>query len=123
MLRRALFTPRPCRGATNTISPPKPQPPLLNFLPAADFYPKGKENDRADVYEQLETAGYRIVRGPEGAAQLTGGDEKIVLVQAESDNEHRRLPYAIDRKEGDLTLPQITQAAIEALYNAKGFFP
>lgn len=95
----------------------------FDFFAGSGFiYPKGKDNDRADVYEQLETAGYRIVRGPEGAAQLTGDDEKIVLVQAESEKEHRRLPYAIDRKEGDLTLPQITRAAIKALYNPKGFF-
>ncbi|MDR2359546.1 MAG: alkaline phosphatase [Prevotellaceae bacterium] len=95
----------------------------FDFFAGSGFvYPKGKNNDQASIYEQLETAGYRIVRGTEGAAQLDGGDGKIVLVQAESEKERRRLPYAIDRKEGDLTLPQITQAAIKALYNPKGFF-
>ncbi|MDR3134335.1 MAG: alkaline phosphatase [Prevotellaceae bacterium] len=95
----------------------------FDFFAGSGFiYPKGKNKDQADIYEQLETAGYRIVRGPEGAAQLAGDAGKIVLVQAESEKEHRRLPYAIDRKEGDLTLPQITQAAIKTLYNPDGFF-
>ncbi|MDR3351161.1 MAG: alkaline phosphatase [Prevotellaceae bacterium] len=95
----------------------------FDFFAGSGFiYPKGKNNDREDVYQQLETAGYRIVRGAEGAAQLAGGAEKIVLVQAESVKEHRSLPYAIDRKADDLTLSQITQAAIKTLYNPEGFF-
>lgn len=94
----------------------------FDFFAGSGFmYPDGKNNDRANIYEQLETAGYRIVRGSEGAAQLTGNTEKTILVQAEG-KDNKALPLAIDRNEDDLTLSQITQAAINALDNPKGFF-
>jgi alkaline phosphatase len=91
------------------------------FAGSGFIYPQGKNNDQPDIYEQLETAGYRLVRGSEGAAQLTGNAEKTVLVQAEG-KDHRALPLAIDRHEDDLTLSQITRAAINTLDNPKGFF-
>jgi alkaline phosphatase len=95
----------------------------FDFFAGSGFiYPQGKNNDQPDVYEQLTAAGYRLVRGPEGAAQLAAaGAGKTVLTQTE-DKDRKSLPYAIDRKEDDLTLPQITQAAIHALYNPQGFF-
>lgn len=94
----------------------------FDFFAGSGFmYPNGRNNDQANIYEQLETAGYRIVRGSEGAAQLTGNTEKTVLIQAEG-KDNRALPLALDRKEDDLTLPQITRAAINTLDNPKGFF-
>lgn len=47
----------------------------------------------------------------------------MILIQEEGANPSC-LPYAIDRKEGDLTLAQITESAIDFLTkdNKKGFF-
>jgi len=73
------------------------------------------------VLEQLETAGYRIVRGQEGAAQVTANSGKTVLIQTDG-KPAASLPYAFDRDADDLTLAQITQAAINVLENKKGFF-
>ncbi len=90
-----------------------------------DFFAGGgflqPDGQQPTVFEQLEKAGYRIVRGPEGAAQVTTSTTKTVLIQAD-DKPADALPYAIDRKADDLTLSQITQAAINALQNKKGFF-
>lgn len=46
----------------------------------------------------------------------------MILIQEEGANPSC-LPYAIDRKEGDLTLAQITESAIDFLTkdNKKGF--
>ena len=48
---------------------------------------------------------------------------KMILMQKEGANSSS-LPYAIDRREGDLTLAQITESAIDFLSrdNKKGFF-
>jgi alkaline phosphatase len=51
---------------------------------------------------------------------VAGVKEKVVLLQPE--NKGAELPYAIERTEEDLTLPQITEAAIAFLDNDKGFF-
>ncbi|MDR2361302.1 MAG: alkaline phosphatase [Prevotellaceae bacterium] len=91
------------------------------FAGGGFIYPTGREGDQPDIYLQLADAGYRIVRGPEGAAQLTPEAGKTVLVQHEGKDQHA-LPYAIDRGDDDLTLPQITQAAIRMLDNPHGFF-
>ncbi|MDR0667022.1 MAG: alkaline phosphatase [Prevotellaceae bacterium] len=91
------------------------------FAGSGFIYPVGRENDQPDVYRQLADAGYRIVRGRDGALQLAPDAGKTVLVQNEDKNTHA-LPYAIDRSDDDLTLPLITQAAIRILDNPNGFF-
>ena len=68
-------------------------------------------------------AGYAIVRGYD-AYEALDGEGKVMLIQKE-DMVENTLPYAIDSREGDLTLTQITTAAIDHLYDKKhkkGFF-
>ncbi|MDR1681397.1 MAG: alkaline phosphatase [Prevotellaceae bacterium] len=91
------------------------------FAGGGFIYPAGRTGDQPDIYAQLADAGYRIVRGPEGAAELSSGAGKAVLVQHEGKDNHS-LPYAIDRGDDDLTLSQITRAAIRVLDNPRGFF-
>ena len=90
----------------------------FNFFAGGGFiHPKGKKNDRADIHEYITKTGYAIVRNPQNA---TAGKDKIILFQAE--NKGDALPTAIKREPNDLTLPQITAAAIRVLENEKGFF-
>ncbi|MBR2266636.1 MAG: alkaline phosphatase, partial [Paludibacteraceae bacterium] len=59
-------------------------------------------------------------------AQTKLGADKLILVQAndgiDKNKPSESIPYAIDRKEGDLTLPQIVETAIAYLAPKGKFF-
>ena len=76
-----------------------------------------------NVCSIIEDAGYTIARGMEQYREKAPEADKILLLQEEGAAADA-LPYAIDRKEGDLTLAQITESAIDFLTedNRKGFF-
>ena len=78
------------------------------------------------LYDLVEKAGYTIVRGYDEYEKLGDDAEKVVLIQKEAAAaKEDAIPYAIDAREGDLTLQQITKAAIDHLYDKrdkKGFF-
>lgn len=97
-----------------------------------DFYAGGgflKPTTTADkkeapsIFPIIERAGYTIARGVDEYKAKLAGAKKMVLIQKEN-AESPVLPYAIDHKEGDLTLPEITESAISFLTkdNNKGFF-
>lgn len=81
----------------------------------------GKE--APSIYPIFEEAGYAVARGYNDYKAKSAKAEKIILIQEEGANPSC-LPYAIDRKEGDLTLAQITESAINFLSKGKdkGFF-
>ena len=106
----------------------------FDFFGGAGFHhPQGKHDDKSvNLYRNAEKAGYTIAHGYEEAQQLLAGDmpqstmpskpqvEKMILVQKTDDQGAKHgdnLPYAIDRKEGDLTLAQIVSTAIPFLDN------
>ena len=90
----------------------------FDFFAGGDFIePTGKKNDQPDVRHIVTDAGYTITRNYK---EVTNVKEKVILLQPE--NKGAELPYAIERTEEDLTLPQITEAAIAFLDNDKGFF-
>ena len=102
--------------------------PKANF----DFYAGGgflKPTTTADkkeaqcIFPIFEEAGYTVARGLDEYKAKAADAKKIVLIQKEG-AEPSCLPYAIDRKEGDLTLEEITESAISFLTkgNNKGFF-
>ncbi|MCL2738895.1 MAG: alkaline phosphatase [Bacteroidales bacterium] len=95
-----------------------PQTGFAFFGGGGFVHPTGRNNDRPSVYESITDAGYTVARGA-GSYQLKKeGAKKMFYTQAqgvESD-----LPYAIDRKEGDLSLPMVVEAAIDFLYDPKG---
>ena len=78
---------------------------------------------RRVVFPIIEEAGYTIARGLDEYKAKAADAGKMVLIQEEG-AVPSCLPYAIDRKEGDLTLPEITESAISFLTkgNNKGFF-
>ena len=65
-------------------------------------------------------AGYLVVRGNEIFREKMIESSKLVVVQ---DGSQTTLPYAIDREEGDFTLTQMTEGAIDFLSRGEqGFF-
>ena len=82
--------------------------------------PTGKENDLPNIYEEVKAAGYTIARGLNSYQTTKQGASKVFYTQAEGLESD--LPYAIDRKEGDLSLAKVVEAAIDFLDNPKGFF-
>ena len=81
----------------------------------------GKE--APSIFPQIEEAGYTLARGVDEYEVKCDDADKMVLIQKEG-ADPASLPYAIDREEGDLTLKQITESAIDFLTkdNNKGFF-
>ncbi len=103
-------------------------------LPKAgfDFYAGGgflKPTTTADkkeapsIFPIFEEAGYTVARGLDEYKSKSARADKMILIQKEG-AEPSCLPYAIDRKEGDLTLAEITESAIDFLTKGsnKGFF-
>ena len=78
-----------------------------------------------NLYDLCEKNGYTFAHGY-ADAQTKLEAEKLILIQ-ENDGIDRTqgcecLPYAIDRQDGDLTLPQITETAIKYLAPKGRFF-
>lgn len=103
-------------------------------LPKAgfDFYAGGgflkphtsvDKKEAPSIFPIIEEAGYTVARGLEEYKAKAVASDKMVLIQKEGANPSC-LPYAIDRQEGDLTLAEITESAIQFLTKGKnkGFF-
>ena len=102
--------------------------PKANF----DFYAGGgflKPTTTADkkeapsIFPIIEEAGYTIAKGVDDFKAKAAQADKMVLIQKDGANPSC-LPYSIDRKDGDLTLAEITESAISFLTKGKnkGFF-
>lgn len=85
------------------------------FFAGSDFLKPQSPTGGADLYTLCQQAGYTIARGLQ--ALPTKQPERLILLQSEAASKRDRssLPYAIDRTEADLTLPQITRTAIDFL--------
>ena len=90
------------------------------FLNPTTTYDK---KEAPSIFPIFEEAGYTVARGYNDYKAKAAKAEKMILIQEEGANPSC-LPYAIDRKENDLTLAQITESAIDFLTkgNNKGFF-
>jgi len=100
----------------------------FDFFGGAGFhYPEGKhDNEPVNLYRLAEQNGYTVAHGYQEAVRAVLDDEpqstkpqpdidKLILVQSTDDQGAKHgdnLPYAIDRKEGDLTLAQIVETAL-----------
>lgn len=102
--------------------------PKANF----DFYAGGgflkptttyDKKEAPSIFPIIEEAGYTIARGLDEYKAKAADAQKMVLIQKEG-ADPSCLPYAIDHKDGDLTLAEITESAISFLTkgNNKGFF-
>lgn len=96
----------------------------FDFYGGSGFVKPNTSYDKKEmpsIYPMFKEAGYELYRGEAAYKQAKKGARSI-LVQDESAEVHS-LPYAIDRKAGDMSLSFITKSAIEELSkNKKGFF-
>ena len=100
----------------------------FDFYAGSDFLePENRElSGEQTLYEQCEKAGYTIARGYADYQQKEEKADKMLLLQTEAASQKDRtsIPYAIDRQKDDLTLRDITRAAIDFLSqkDKDGFF-
>ena len=96
----------------------------FEFFAGADFHtPFTKDNSDEGNYVQAEKAGYTIVRGYDGYKENAKSSDKILMLEKNPKSDHY-LSFAIDRNEDEMTLAQITTAAIDFMMKEpkKGFF-
>lgn len=117
------------RGEYYNIGTQLPKTGFDYFGGSGFLKPTDKNNpDAPDLYKQCEQAGYVIARGYKDFQKKMRKADKIILFQTEAATKEnpKALPYAIDRKKGDLTLQDITRAGIGQLSKSerdgKGFF-
>lgn len=103
----------------------------FDFYAGSDFrIPENKKDSTATgtLFERCEQAGYTIARSYKQFQKTSKQAKKFILLQPStpSNNDRTCLPYAIDRKPGDLTLQDITRASISFLTQKQkekdGFF-
>lgn len=99
----------------------------FDFFGGSGFdQPQDKNNSAApNLYDLCEQNGY-VLAGGYADAKAKIGAPKMLLVPAERLEDRSRhagaLPYAIDRKEGELSLPEIVEVAIAQLSTHDQFF-
>lgn len=86
-------------------------------IPTDPEYPNGNT-----LYEEANSKGFTIARGYADYQKRAANAKKMILLQSEEASKADRysIPYALDRKEGDLTLTDITRAGIDFLMNKQG---
>jgi alkaline phosphatase len=100
----------------------------FDFFAGSDFVKPENPNGGPDLYAQAQAAGYTIARGYKDYQKKAKKAEKMILFQPEEASKVERgsIPYAIDRTKNDLTLQDITRAAINFLMKKQnekdGFF-
>ena len=103
----------------------------FDFYAASDFLdPNNTSAKDGKTYESLydlaKKAGFTLARGYKDYLKKAKKADKMILFQTEKASEKDRsaIPYAIDRKKGDMTLAEITRAGINFLSKdlSKGFF-
>jgi alkaline phosphatase len=103
------------------ISMEMPESGFDYFAGGGFHHPKGKNNDKPDAYENLKTKGYKFIKSKDEFNKLKNGDSKI-FVENPQTYPSGEFFWNIDKKEGALSLAEMTKKAIEVLDNPKGFF-
>ena len=120
----AFYAHQPNRSMYYEIGTDLPKAGFDFYAGAGFLRPDNKKDSTAmNLFELYDREGYTLIRGMEEYANQSGEAAKIIFIQQEG-SDQGSLPYAIDRKEGDLTLAQITENAIQFLTrnNDNGFF-
>ena len=103
----------------------------FDFYAGSDFVDSNNAQAKdGKTYESLyslaEKAGFTIARGYKDYQKKAKKADKMILFQTEkaSQKDNGSIPYAIDRKKGDMSLAEITRAGINFLSKdlSKGFF-
>lgn len=98
----------------------------FDFYAGSDFLSPDNGGKAESLYSMAASNGYTIARGYKDYLKKSKKAEKMILFQSEKASaiDRSALPYAIDRKKGDLTLAEVTRSAINFLSKdaGKGFF-
>lgn len=100
----------------------------FDFFGGAWFHkPKGDDGKQPALEDIVTKAGYTTLKGYDEYLRKGRKQKKVILTQTDDREElfRNQLPCALDRNATDLQLPQITEAAVDFLYNKgkeKGFF-
>ncbi len=100
----------------------------FDFFGGSDFLNPNNPDGGPDLYAQATTAGYTIARGYKDYQKKCKKADKMILFQTEEASKIERgsIPYALDRTKKDLSLQDITRAAINFLTKKQkekdGFF-
>lgn len=101
----------------------------FDFFAGSDFSSPNNPKDAEDnLYLQSQQFGYTIAKGYKNYQKLAPKADKMILFQSDEANKLDRssLPFAIDRTKTDLSLAEITRAAINFLSKKQkeknGFF-
>lgn len=100
----------------------------FDFFGGSDFLKPENPDGGDNLYTQAEKAGYTITRGYKDYQKKCKKADKMILFQTEeaSKRDRNSIPYALDRGKNDLTLSEITRAAINFLTKKQdskdGFF-
>ena len=94
----------------------------FDFFAGSDFTTPQNPDGGADLYQQARDKGYCITRSYKEYQKRSKKADKMILLQSEEASKVDRggIPYALDRQVGDLTLPDITRAAINFLTKNQG---
>ena len=94
----------------------------FDFFAGSDFTTPQNPDGGADLYQQARDKGYCITRSYKEYQKRSKKADKMILLQSEEASKVDRggIPYALDRQVGDLTLPDITRAAINFLTKKQG---
>ena len=86
-------------------------------IPTDPEYPNGPT-----LYEEASAKGFTISRGYADYQKRAANAKKMILLQSEEASKADRysIPYALDRKDGDITLTDITRAGIDFLMKKQG---
>lgn len=120
----AFYAHQPERGMYYEIATDLPKTGFDLYAGAGFLqYNSKKDTTAASIRSILQDSGYVLLRGVEEFKEKAGEASKVVFTQKKGAS-NSSLSYAIDRKEGDLTLAQITENAIDFLTknNDRGFF-
>lgn len=102
----------------------------FDFFGGGTFYKPTAKNDpnAKNVYTACEQNGYTFLHGHQEFLDKSKEHDKVILIQKHEGRDitvggEGRIPYAIDKVTDALTLPEITQDAIDFLYaKQKPFF-
>lgn len=98
----------------------------FDFYAGSDFLDPDNHGQGESLYTLASQYGYTLARGYEDFMAKNEQADKLILLQTEKASATYRdaIPYAIDRREGDLCLSDITSAAIRFFSKdlSKGFF-
>ena len=99
----------------------------FDFFAGSDFLkPAPLHEGEANLYDQARAKGFTIANGYKEFAKQYRKADRMILLQNKENNarDNASIPYALDRKKGDLTLADITRATIAFLQkkNPEKFF-